>query len=149
MDPFVETILMSSAFRAATGQGKGTHVYRSLSSGEDKRRYDASKKQFRSAFRDAIKSKCRSYDARITTEDDWMSLIHGVRDSLTADHQAILEAQKLRFGIENAEPELEALLEVRRGDEATILAAPGWPSHPGRDARLGQGGSRAQLEEAR
>jgi hypothetical protein len=98
MDPFLETILMSSAFRAATGQGKGTHVYRDKKARETDKDYGRLKLKFRTAFRERIKQECRNYRANRVDEATWLELIEQVRCDLSGDHPAILHAGKLRVG---------------------------------------------------
>jgi hypothetical protein len=98
MDPFLETILMSSAFRAATGQGKETHIYRSKKHEETQKAYHEAKKQFREAFRDRIKRECQAYQAAQVDEARWLGLIALVKNQLTAAHANILNAGQLRVG---------------------------------------------------
>ncbi len=98
MDPFLETILMSSAFRAATGQGKGTHIYRAKGSAESNKTYGDEKLQFRTAFRERIKNECRNYRADRFNEARWLELIERVRSELSRDFPEILHGGKLRVG---------------------------------------------------
>jgi hypothetical protein len=98
MDPFLETILMSSAFRAATGQGKGTHVYREKKVGETDKIYADAKLQFRTAFRERIKQECRNYRANRVDEGKWLELMERVRSELSTDYSNILSRGKLRVG---------------------------------------------------
>lgn len=98
MDQFLETILMSSAFRAATGQGKDTHVYRSRKSGETNKNYGRQKLLFRTAFRKRVIQECRIYRADQTDQARWLELIEQVRTDLSLHFSGILHDGKLRVG---------------------------------------------------
>jgi hypothetical protein len=124
MDPFLETILMSSAFRAATGQGKGTHIYRGRHLGETEPTYAAAKLEFRSAFRDRIKRECQNYRADGMDEVKWLDLIEGVRSDLSVDHGEILESKTLRLGTVQKMLSLALKLYWKAGDPGK---QPFWP----------------------
>jgi hypothetical protein len=99
MDKFLQTILLSSAFRAATGQGKNSPIYRARDAAESKQEYARLKKAFRKDFRAEVQKISRVYSVRKLSEEKWLNILQRVQRELSTKHADILDNRQLRLGI--------------------------------------------------